>query len=977
MFKFIIYLILMVFTAGWTAGVGAAAAVSGLDALRADLDAYGAEAAGLDGVAADHRLARALRGKTLKRHRVVVPGADMFSGVVPGADAFFYASDTGTVAVLTAGPRVVGRYLMPVIRGAEFRTLDGAVAEPGAPVPAGLVYAVTDLGWHWVMSRTTLTPTKATPNRAAGANVDESAVRYRLRVDPDAAADSVTTFTTLGAAVARAGTLLQRGEGVKVTVAPGTYREGGIEMWCDGWSEAGRAAVLVIEGEGETPPLVTGAEDWSGGWELVAGSANVYRKPWPHRFGMCEQTWERWGYLIDPRVARSETVTVDGMVLLPSMLEQFAWVDPDGAVPLDETGEAQNQPGRWQPQGVRDPRSLRPGTFGVVEAEGAIYVCPPEEIELNGAAVEVAVRPFLLSLNGRDNVVLRNLAFVHTATFVGGHVWGVSIGGSNVLVEDCRFDEHGGKAFAITGEKRARITFRRCSFNGNGWKGLSTGYRVDDMVIEDCESSYNNWRGHTGSQHGWDSAGVKAFALDGQVGMTVRGHRSFANLTNGFWLDQSFTPRSPITVTDSLFVANRYGSQLYLEKLTGPVEVRRNVIWNNVGTRAVDGTSWNVRLEDNLLYTANPEQAAVYLHRRGTESEYANHSKDWTARGNLIVSGDASSPLLYDDCSAEQFAEFLETLEADGNVYHAVSPGGAFHLPGGGTGGLDAWRQATGQESGSVFADPAFVSAEDFDWSIGNPEVRAQMSDLPGALSAEDRAKLEYALAQSDRFLSITAAAGHESGPAFELARSAIENHWQPVDLASFANRPLVGPDAWIGAGNALPHLEAGRHVFAGVPFDIPDVSGNARVGVALPSNKVSQTGGQPLAPSHDVPIGRATPAVYVLHGAGWIGDETEAAAVYELVYEDGSTHAAAVRPANPGVASPGVGEWYHAFPRFDNKRTRHVGLQGVGASPGATLYVMELRSPSPQRVVSHLRLRPVPGRDTSVIMLGVTVLDP
>ncbi|MEM1210902.1 MAG: right-handed parallel beta-helix repeat-containing protein [Planctomycetota bacterium] len=936
-----------------------------LRGLVTDFQAQGADATALTELPADHPLVEALQGKTLKRHRVVVPGSH----------GFFYASDDQTVAIVTANPDIVDSHLMPIIRGADFKTLDGKPVTPGEPIPAAFVYSVTDLGWHWVMSRTTLTPAQATPNLAKGAEVDESGVVHHLRVDQTVEGDDQKTFSTLGAAVAQAGKLLQRSEGVKITVAEGLYREGAIELWCADWPEAARQAVLVIEGEGDTQPVISGAEDWSGGWELVAGTDKVYRKPWPHQFGLCEQNWERWGYLIDPRVARSEMVTVDGMILLPSMLEQFAWIDPDGAVPLDQTSESDNEPGAWQPQGVRDPASLLPGTFGVVEAEQAIYVCPPEGIELNDAAVEVAVQPFILNIDGRDNVVLRNLAFIHTATSVGSHTWGVAIGGNNILVEDCRFNEHGAKAFAITGEKRNRITIRRSTFNGNGWKGLSTGYRVDDYVLEDCESSYNNWRGHTGSQHGWDAAGVKAFALDGQVGMIIRGHRSFANLTNGFWLDQSFTPRSPITITDSLFIANHYGSQLYLEKLTGPIEIKRNVVWNSVGTRAIDGTSWNVHLEDNILYSASPDQAVIYLHRRGTESEYANHSKDWTVYNNLIVSGDPSSPLLLDDCSPEQFDDYLTTLDADGNIYHSVAPGSAFHLPGGGTGGLDAWRRATGQESLSVEMDPAFGSAENFDWSIGSDVVRQKLGDLPGALSAEDRAKLEYALTQTNRFLSITASAGHESGPAFELARNAIENQWKPVDLASFANRSLTGSEAWIGAGNQLPHLEAGRHVFAGVPFDIPNLSGDARVGIALPSNKVNQTAGQALADSYALSIGTTTPAVYVLHGAGWIGGETDAAAVYELVYDDGSTHAVPVRPANPGVPEPGVGEWYHAFPSFDNNHARHVRLKAYGQSPGALLYVMQLQNPHPDKVVAELRLRPEPGRDTSVIVVGVTYL--
>ncbi|MEM7624058.1 MAG: right-handed parallel beta-helix repeat-containing protein [Planctomycetota bacterium] len=942
-----------------------AAAATTLAELEQALQEYGADAAALSALSEGHPLIEALSDKQLRKHRVAVPGAD----------AFYFASDEASVVILVSEPDVVGRYLMPSVRGADFQTLDGRPAVPGKPVPAPLVYTLTDLGWRWLEARITLSPADGAGREVTGAQVDESLIRHYLRVDPVIEPGGPDGLATLAGALKQAEPLLQRGEGVKITVAPGTYREGEIELLSYEWSEAGRNAVLVIEGEGDTPPVISGADDWSGGWEPVEGAENVYRKPWPHKFGLCEQNWESWGYLIDPRVARSEIVTVDGQIMLPSMLEQFAWVDPDGAVPLEETAESKNQPGQWKALGIKDSAKLLPGTFGVVEAEQAIYVCPPEGVDLNAAAVEVSVRPYILNIGGRNNVVLRNLAFVHTATFVGSHVMGVEVNGSNVLIEDCRFDEHGSKAFGITGEKQVGITIRRSTFNGNGWKGLSTGYRTDNVIVEDCESSYNNWRGHTGLQYGWDAAGVKAFAVDTQIGYVIRGHRAFANLTSGYWLDQSFTPRSFVDISDSYFIGNQFGAQLYLEKLAGPVEVNRNVIWNNEGIRGIDGTSWQVNLRNNILYTSSDGQAAIYLHKRGTESEYANYSKDWSMHGNLIVSGAESSPLITDDCTPEQYEEFLATLDANNNVYFGVSPGGAFPLPGGGSGGLDAFRQVTEEDVDSLWADPQFASAEEFNWEVQSSAVSEKLADLPAPLSAEDRVKLDYAVAQSSRFLSITAAAGHASGPEFEIARNVIENNWHPVDLSSVANRPLVGEDAWIGAGNALPHLEAGRHVFAGVPFDIPDPSGNALVGVALKSNKVLTTQGRTLPSSVELPIQKTTPAVYVLHGSGWIDAETAAAATYELVFEDGSTHAVAIKPFNAGVAEPNVGEWYHAFPVFDNQQTRHVSLLPYGQSPGATLYVLEIRNPEPEKTVAALRLRSEPGRNTSVIVLGVTWL--
>ncbi|MEM8782116.1 MAG: right-handed parallel beta-helix repeat-containing protein [Planctomycetota bacterium] len=919
------------------------------------------------GLSADHPLLTALAEKKLDKVRVTVPGSV----------TLYFGSDAGSIVVVASGPDVVDNYAMPSVRGADFVTLDGDAVEPGSPVPAPLVYAPSEFGWRWLESRITLTPLYDVDAEITGADVDESLVKHTLHVRADADrqdADGSTDrpFASLKQAVKQSERLLQRGEGVKIAVHPGLYREGGIEIWSESWSDAARTAPLVMEGVGDGDAVVTGADDWTGGWEPVEGAEGVYRRDWPHRFGLAPQTWDRWGYLIDPRVARSEVVVVEGQIMLPIMLERFAWVDPDGPLLLEDAKASTNVPGQWKAQDIREPGTLLPATFAVVEAEGAIYLCPPEGVDPNEASVEVSVRPTLLTISGRENVVLRNLMFLHAATHIG-HPRAVSIRGRDILVEDCVFNEHGANGFGIDGERPERVTLRRSVFNGNGWKGLSVGYRADNYVMEDCETSYNNWRGHTGLQYGWDSAGAKMFAVDGQVGFRLSGHRAFANLTNGFWFDQSFTPRSPMIVEDSYFVGNRFGSQLYLEKLTGPVTVRRNVIWNDDGTRGIDGTSWNVHLKDNILYTSNPGHGALFLHRRGIESEYANYSKDWTMHGNLIASGDGAAPLLQADTSEQQYAEFIETLEADGNVYHALAPDHAFHQ----AGNFAAWKQQSGQDQGSHTLDPRFADAAAFDWTITNDAVREALPDLPGPLSSEDREKLEYALAQADRFQSITSNLGNDSGPVFDLAKNAIANHFAPLDLSSFANRPLVGEDAWIGAGNALPHLDAGRHVFAGVPFDIPDPADGALVGVALKSNNVHTTLGQPLVDSVEVPLDNTAGAVYVLHGSGWLGESTDPAVVYELVYEDGSTHAVEVQPAVTGVEHPRVGEWYHSFPTFDNADTRHVALQPAGGSPGATLYVLEIANPRPSEYIAAVRLSSVPDQDASVIVLGVTWLQP
>ncbi|BAM04978.1 right-handed parallel beta-helix repeat-containing protein [Phycisphaera mikurensis] len=931
---------------GLLAAAASPAAAAGLDDLLQDLASAGAEVSTLPDLGGSEALAEALAGK---RRRAV-------QKVAEGLNAAVYAGGGETLVVLAVAPDAVAGYLLPGGERLAFRSLGGEALQPGGLLDRRVVFATSPRDWDGLQYYTQLSPANPEPVEVTGAAVDESVAFSVVRVSAAGGAGAVATLREgLEAAADR----LAAGEHVRVEVSPGLYREGGLSLPGNLGDDA--AGTLVIEGVGPGEAVITGADVFSGGWTEVPDHPGVWSKPWPHRFGMGGQPWARWGYLLPAEACRAEVITVDGELYLPVMLEKFAWSDPDGAVPLDGFADGTNQPGRWEPSGVRSPEDLPEGAYGVVEAEGTVYLRPPAGTDLNAAAVESGVRPRLLSLLDRRDTVLRNLTFRHAAHHVGGAPDGsrdraVELGGRNLVVENCRFEENAAFGLAL-GRAVADTTIRGSAFNANGWKGLGGGFLPENVLFDGNESSSNNWRGHMGGEHSWDAAAVKVFGVNSARGIAIRGHRSFANLTHGFWLDQSFVPYAPVEISDGRFVDNRFGAELYLEKLTGPVEIERNLVDNASGLYGVNGTSWNLHFRGNVL-AASGDRTVFFLHRRGNESDYANASRDWIVADNRIEAATPDASVYLQGSTPGQYAEFVATYRGSGNLY--VRPGGS--RPFVGTDGrpidLHGWRALTGQEEGSAAVAPG-----------EGPAARIE-------LSAEDRRRLAAANARTDRFLAIAAAVEASSGPPFERITRAVGNNVQPVSLAGRANRALLGGDAWIGGGMQLNQLGGGRSVFAGVPFDVADPAGGAEVAIALRSEKLPG-----VARAVEVPIGGRVEAVYVLHGAGWVDDDPAPVGAYELIYDDVDEDAAGLVIGSGGPGGPAanteplVGDWYGSFQPFDGRKVRHARLPANEAGVAANLYIVEIVNPRPDRAVRSLRLRSFEGRDPTLVVLGVTAL--
>jgi len=166
----------------------------------------------------------------------------------------------------------------------------------------------------------------------------------------------------------------------------------------------------------------------------------------------------------------------------------------------------------------------------LVAATGKAFIRVSEGTDIGKSKVEAAVRSGLFRVMGRKNMVLRGFVFMHDTTPVDGGAASF-INSSNILVEDCQFvwNNWGGFGFGVC----EKVTYRRNVANYNGDVGM-TGWKLKNVLCEDNETSYNNWRGAQGNYKGCSAAGMKNLCIHKAI---YRNHRSVGNQTRGFWFD--------------------------------------------------------------------------------------------------------------------------------------------------------------------------------------------------------------------------------------------------------------------------------------------------------------------------------------------------------------------------------------------------------------------------------------------------------
>ncbi len=405
--------------------------------------------------------------------------------------------------------------------------------------------------------------------------IDERAITLTLHVAPaplghDTSGDGSTArpYASLRRALAVAQPRKIAGTGVRVVLAPGTYREGSP---ADNWAVAfnfgvaqSTSAPLVIEGAGWDPAaprntgavIISGSEDWSGGW--TKNSDGTWSRDWPYAFGVPAHSFP---FGVSDALLRRELVHVDGRTFY--QINPPNYTNRSGVVGSATEGDPGN------PNNVNGGR-LTPdeGAFWVTDAVlsgptvttmGRITIRPPAaapaDYDLNqpGRLVEVTTKRSLLQIwlgaqsATPTNVVLRNLTFQHA----GGQYSALIQHQNNLLIEDCRFIKN--KRSGLTVLPGRNVTLRRVDVSDNGENGGGIT-SVQNALLVECSFNRNARQAEIVGLTGWSVCGIKFYTTSGDnIGITVLRSEARHNRATGFWWD---TGNVECEMIDSISVNN-------------------------------------------------------------------------------------------------------------------------------------------------------------------------------------------------------------------------------------------------------------------------------------------------------------------------------------------------------------------------------------------------------------------------------------
>ena len=526
-------------------------------------------------------------------------------------------------------------------------------------------------------------------SQVTGANVAEDQVDAVLHVNvnhPNASDTNPGTeqlpleSVSRGAALALANR--GKGSGTKILIAPGIYRDA-VRLPEHGKDQSD--APIIFEATENAGAVVSGSDVFTE-WHAVEGEENLYWHHWPHKWGPRDQVkdpvWIRCGIFYRPILLRRETLYCNGRLL----------------------------------RLVLSPLDLREGAHYVSEDEEKLIAWLPQGLDARTALMEVPVRDRLFVAQRQINIVVRGLVIRHDNSYFGmSSACAFSGASRNIVIEDCRFEWNncGGYGFNTCRD----LTVRRVVSNDNGGTGLS-GCRLHNVLFEDTENSYNNWRGQWGEYDSWSVGGTKFLVVHGAVFWR---NRSVGNHALGFWFDTDCTD---VLVDGAWWVGNDRAA-IFIEANQGPIAVRNSVMaLNEDGVTSTNSS--RITLENNLIYGNRKSQLGLMGARDrkietwnwgGTRKDIVIQIKDWTLRNNVIVS--ATEPQACLNLTYQDRDLFLETLTSDGNTWFGCASPRIFSLAGVRM-TLDEWQAATKQDTNSHFGDPGLVDPENLNfWRSG------------------------------------------------------------------------------------------------------------------------------------------------------------------------------------------------------------------------------------------------------------------
>lgn len=530
-----------------------------------------------------------------------------------------------------------------------------------------------------------------------GAQVDEVGLKT-IRVvgdsgggDPSGGEEPI--FPTIRGAFEAAAASLKSGQGVRIVIEPGTYRETGIKLDGQALGDAGRDATLLIEGAAPYGVVWTGAEpveDWK--------TEDAERAIFSTRFdgiardsGQDDEAARKW---IPGRLGRQNVLVFDRGGLVRQVL-----------------GETDFEPMTFRLEHDSDSSGR------ILVRLRAGETPTPGRLEIAGRGGSVP----LLEIAGKNNLIVRKISFRGCAA-TPWLTQAVRFNNcSNVLLEDLEFRDHNTTGLGVGGIDN--LTIRRISATDNGASGMH-GVSGRNQVIEDSDFSRNGWRSTGfGGQAMWYDAGIKhGFGLRDAIFRRITCH---ANDCAGFWLDSDMED----IVMDGLSLKQNGRTGMWWEASRGPGVLRNSEIEGNRENGLLVGDAGGLQILDNRIFGNEPTQVVIAISTDASNGEpgrmvtdrvnglsYQSGAENISMYGNRVMATAVDQRLVsfaWGNLPGRE--SFLRTFRAGENVYWHPAAKAAFSGPivrFRGAMDFESWRQLLrtlgdeDAESGSTWQPP-------------------------------------------------------------------------------------------------------------------------------------------------------------------------------------------------------------------------------------------------------------------------------
>ena len=342
--------------------------------------------------------------------------------------------------------------------------------------------------------------------------------------------------------------------GTELIIAPGVYRETGINLHTSGTET--QPVIIKAEKPGET---VISASVPFDGWKQT-NSFFIYENDWNYDYPF------QAGTPGNKIIGRSDLIIVDGKPIKP----------------------------------VLTKKELINETYYIDKEAGKIYLKTkkaPDKCEIRRALPgENGEGACILDTNSSEYIVLRGLTFTDCAC----RIWDrsmVQMGKpQHILVEDCIFNNSGTAGLGFDHDSNDRtvedVLIRRCAFDNDCISGIGAGFRSMNFVVEDCVFTDIGKRIDWGKYDSADPATTKMMVCKN---ITWRGCYFDDNISNDLWFDNY---NWNIDVDHCGFFDNHSGIAVHIEIDVPGVRVRNSVLDGGVRFASAEGAI----LDGNIIF---------------------------------------------------------------------------------------------------------------------------------------------------------------------------------------------------------------------------------------------------------------------------------------------------------------------------------------------------------------------------------------